>query len=109
MRIKPLLSKFLRQITKILRNTETYFGFHKMLHLSHIILIAAGLGQAAAAPRKHGHRSRHYGSECRTEYHDVYENEYEERETTECVTKWVPECKTEYEEVCRPKTKKVVS
>ena len=80
-----------------------------MLYLSHIVLIAAGLGLASAAPRKHGHGSRHYGSECKTEYHDVYENEYEERETTECVTKWVPECKTVYEEVCRPTTKKVVS
>ena len=39
----------------------------------------------------------------------MYENEYEERETTECVTKWVPECKTVYEEQCRPTTKKVVS
>merc|ERR1711860_109556 len=67
----------------------------------------AGLGLAAAAPRKHGHGSRHHGSKCRTEFHDVYENEYEERETTECVTKWVPECKTEYEEVCRPTTKEV--
>ena len=80
-----------------------------MLYISHIILIAAGLGLAAAAPRKHGHRSRHYGSECRTEYHDVFENEHEEIETTECVTKWVPECKTEYEKQCRPTTKKVVS
>ena len=68
-----------------------------MLHLSHILLIAAGLGLAAAAPRKHGHRSQNYGSKCRTEYHDVYENEHKEIETTECVTKWVPECKTEYE------------
>merc|ERR1712110_239790 len=83
------------------------FGFHKMLYLSHILLIAAGLGLAAAAPREHGHGSRHHGSKCRTECHDVYEDEYEERETTECVTKWVPECKTEYEKQCRPTTKEV--
>merc|ERR1712110_778324 len=81
--------------------------FDKMLYLSHIILIAAGLGLAAAAPRKHGHGSRHHGSKCRTEYHDVYEDEYKERETTECVTKWVPEGKTENEKQCRPTTKEV--
>ena len=49
------------------------------------------------------------GSKWRRRKRRTGETEDEERETQECVTKWVPECKTEYEEQCRPTTKKVVS
>ena len=66
------------------------------------ILIAAGLGLGAGAPRKYYH-----GSQCRTEYTTVWETKYVE--SGECVTKWVPECKVVSEEHCRPTTREVVS
>ena len=66
-----------------------------MLHLSYCV-IAAGLGLTAGAPKITVH-DHHQGPQCRNEYITVWETEYEERETHECVTKWVPECKTEYE------------
>ena len=81
-----------------------------MLNLSYMLLLAC-LGLAAAAPRGTVEERQH-GVHCRTEYITVWDTEYEERETRECVTKWVPECKTVYEHeggTCKPKTRKVVS
>ena len=74
--------------------------------LPHLLLACVGL--AAAAPRGTVQDS-HQGVQCRTEYITVWDTEYEERETQECVTKWVPECKTVSERRCRPTTREVVS
>ena len=78
----------------------------KMPHLSYLLL--ACLGLAAAAPRGTV-QERQQGVHCRTEYITVWDTEYEERETEECVTKWVPECKTVTERKCEPTTRNVVS
>ena len=61
--------------------------------------------EAAAAPVQ----DMQQGVECSVEYITVWDTEYEERETQECVTKWVPECKTVSERRCRPTTREVVS
>ena len=76
-----------------------------MLHFSPFLVIA-GLGLAAGAPAEY----QSYPSvKCRTEYTTVWETEYEERETHDCVTKWVPDCKMVYEMKCKPTTREVVS
>ena len=77
-----------------------------MLILSHILI--AGLGLALGATSKSYHGS-YQGPECRTEYTTVWETEYEEIETHECVTKWVPECVEVSEKQCETKTREVVS
>ena len=74
--------------------------------LSHLLLACVGL--AAAAPRGTV-QDRNQGVQCRTGYITVWDTEYEERETQECVTKWVPECKTVSERRCEPTTREVVS
>merc|ERR1711971_1486092 len=67
-----------------------YISFYKMYHFSYVLLLAC-LGLAAAAPRKHG-QDRHHGVQCRTEYTTLWDTEYQDIETHECVTKWVPVC-----------------
>ena len=86
-----------------------------MLHSS--LILIAGLGLAAAAPGPYGavQAPAHIparqtsGVHCRTEYTTVWDTEYVERETQECVTKYVPECKTVFERQCQPTTRQVVS
>ena len=46
---------------------------------------------------------------CRTEYSVVWDTQYQEKETQECVTKYVPECRTVFERQCQPTTRQVVS
>ena len=77
-----------------------------MPHLKYLLL--ACLGLAAAAPRGTV-KERQHGVQCRTEYITVWDTEYEERETQECVTKWVPECTVVSERKCEPTTRNVVS
>ena len=81
------------------------FYFPEMLYFSPFLIIA-GLGLAAGAPAE---RPSYPSVQCRTEYTTVWETEYEERETKECVTKWVPDCKTVYERVCKPIYREEVS
>ena len=78
-----------------------------LLHL----LIAAGIGLAAGAPKKSHHSSYHssHKPKCRTAYATVWEVEYEEIETHECVTKWVPECVEVSETKCETIKREVVS
>lgn len=78
-----------------------------MLVLPHL-LIAAGLGLTAGAPRK-SHHSSHQGPNCITVYIIVWETEYQEVDTYQCVTTWLPECGYVSEEECRPTTREVVS
>merc|ERR1719500_696270 len=74
--------------------------FYKMYHLSYLLLLA-GLGLAAAAPRKHGQERHHqHEVQCRTEYTTLWDTEYQDIETHECVTKWVPVCETYTETEC---------
>ena len=77
--------------------------FYKMLHCSQYFLIISGLSLAAGAPQSYPK------VECRTEYTTVWETKYEERETQECDTKWVPECKMVSEKQCKPTSREVVS
>ena len=74
-----------------------------MLHICHLLLTCLGL--TAAAPVQ----DRQQGVECSVEYITVWDTEYEERETQDCVTKWVPECKRVSERRCEPTTREVVS
>ena len=77
-----------------------------MPHLSYLLLTCLGL--TTAAPRGTD-QDRQHGVHCRTEYITVWDTEYEERETEECITKWVPECKTVTERKCETTTRNVVS
>merc|ERR1711971_478514 len=90
------------------RSTKTerhrYILFYKMPHLSYLLLTCLGL--TTAAPRGTG-QDRQQGVHCRTEYITVWDTEYEERETEECITKWVPECKTVTKRKCEPTTRTV--
>ena len=73
-------------------------------------LLAAVLGPASGAPKQSDPiRYIEGGPNCRTEYTTVWETEYEERETQECVTKWVPECVVVSEKLCGSTTREVVS
>merc|ERR1739838_1145764 len=81
---------------------HTYILSYKMPHLSYLLLTCLDL--TTAAPRGTG-QDRQHGVHCRTEYITVWDTEYEERETQECVTKWVPECKTVFERKCEPTTR----
>merc|ERR1712051_92583 len=77
-----------------------YILFYKMYHFSYLLLLAC-LGLAAAAPRKHGQDRHHqHGVQCRTEYTTLWDTEYQDIETHECVTKWVPVCETYTETEC---------
>merc|ERR1711971_199370 len=84
--------------------TQRHILSYKMPHLSYLLL--ACLGLASAAPRGTV-QERQQGVHCRTEYITVWDTEYEERETEECVTKWVPECKTVTERKCETTTRNV--
>merc|ERR1711971_31122 len=90
------------------RSTKTerhrYILSYKMPHLSYLLLTCLGL--TIAAPRGPG-QDRQQGVHCRTEYITVWDTEYEERETQECVTKWVPERKTVSERRCEPTSREV--
>merc|ERR1712172_480969 len=83
---------------------HTYILSYKMPHLSYLLLTCLGL--TTAAPRGTG-QDRQHGLHCRTEYITVWDTEYEERETQECVTKWVPDCKTVTKRKCEPTTRNV--
>merc|ERR1719500_549123 len=77
-----------------------YILFYKMYHFSYLLLLSC-LGLAAAAPRKHGQERHHqHGVQCRTEYTTLWDTEYQDIETHECVTKWVPVCETYTETEC---------
>merc|ERR1711885_919 len=86
-------------ITKIIQNTKTFY-LTKMLHLCHLLLACVAL--AAAAPS-----SKYHEVHCRTEYTTLWDTEYEDIETHECVTKWVPVCKTYTETECSTENRKV--
>merc|ERR1711902_61039 len=75
---------------------------YKMLHLFHLPLAFVALAAAAPSSKYHGH-----GIQCRTEYTTLWDTEYEDIETHECVTKWVPVCKTYTETECNTENKKV--
>merc|ERR1712039_321367 len=73
---------------------------YKMLHLCQLLLACVAL--AAAAPS-----SKYHEVQCRTEYTTLWDTEYEDIETHECVTKWVPVCKTYTETECSTENRKV--
>merc|ERR1712029_993878 len=75
---------------------------YKMLHLCHLVLACVALAAAAPSSKYYGH-----GIQCRTEYTTLWDTEYEDIETHECVTKWVPVCKTYTETECSTEKRKV--
>merc|ERR1711971_897056 len=79
---------------------------HKDIDTFYLTKCLTSLGLATAAPRGTG-QDRQHGLHCRTEYITVWDTEYEERETQECITKWVPECKTVTKRKCEPTTRNV--
>merc|ERR1739836_352294 len=79
-----------------------YNIYYKMLHLCHLLLSCVALAAAAPSSKYHGH-----GIQCRTEYTTLWDTEYEDIETHECVTKWVPVCKTYTETECSTENRKV--
>merc|ERR1739836_49933 len=79
-----------------------YNIYYKMLHLCHLLLSCVALAAAAPSSKYHGH-----GIQCRTEYTTLWDTEYEDIETHECVTKWVPVCKTYTETECSTEKRKV--
>merc|ERR1712152_34485 len=83
------------------QDIETFY-LNKMLHLCHLLLACVALVAAAPSSKYHGH-----GIQCRTEYITLSTTEYEDIETHECVTKWVPVCKTYTETECNTENKKV--
>merc|ERR1712095_169267 len=82
--------------------TQRYNISYKMLHLCHLPLSCVALAAAAPSSKYHGH-----GIQCRTEYTTLWDTEYEDIETHECVTKWVPVCKTYTETECSTENRKV--
>merc|ERR1711902_455715 len=80
-----------------------YILLHKMYHLCHLLL--ACLGLAAAVPIGLVVQDRQV--QCWTEYTTLWDTEYEDIETHECVTKWVPVCKTYTETECSTENRKV--
>merc|ERR1711972_516375 len=82
--------------------THRYNISYKMLHLCNLLLACVALAAAAPSSKYHG-----YGIQCRTEYTTLWDTEYEDIETHECVTKWVPVCKTYTETECSTENKKV--
>merc|ERR1712152_35117 len=83
------------------QDIETFY-LNKMLHLCHLLLACVALAAAAPSSKYHGH-----GIQCRTEYTTLWDTEYEDIETHECVTKWVPVCKTYTETECSTENRKV--
>merc|ERR1712029_1141020 len=77
--------------------------FCKMYHLCHLLLTC--LGFAAAVPIGLVVQDRQV--QCWTEYTTLWDTEYEDIETHECVTKWVPVCKTYTETECSTENRKV--
>merc|ERR1712111_241988 len=75
---------------------------YKMLHLCHLLLACVALATAAPSSKYHSR-----GIQCRTEYTTLWDTEYEDIETHECVTKWVPVCKTYTETECSTENNKV--
>merc|ERR1712227_60812 len=77
---------------------------HSITIFSKFMLMEDLLGStlAAAAPS-----SKHHGVQCRTEYTTLWDTEYEDIETHECVTKWVPVCKTYTETECSTENRRV--
>merc|ERR1712095_148510 len=82
--------------------TQRYNISYKMLHLCHLLLVCVALAAAAPSSKYHGHEVH-----CRTEYTTLWDTEYEDIETHECVTKWVPVCKTYTETECSTENRKV--
>merc|ERR1712154_660019 len=80
-----------------------YIIFYKMNHLFHLLF--ACLGLAAAVPIGLVVQDRQV--QCWTEYTTLWDTEYEDIETHECVTKWVPVCKTYTETECSTENRKV--
>ena len=72
-----------------------------------LIHLAAVLGLASGD--HHPHHIPGGGPNCKTEFTTVWETVHEERETQECVTKWVPECRVVSEKQCGQTTREVVS
>merc|ERR1711868_94753 len=79
------------------------FHFNKMYHLCHLLF--ACLGLAAAVPIGLVVQDRQV--QCWTVYTTLWDTEYEDIETHECVTKWVPVCKTYTETECSTENRKV--
>merc|ERR1711923_566226 len=82
--------------------TQRYNISYKMLYLCHLLLACVALAAAAPSSKYHGH-----GIQCRTEYTTLWDTEYEDNETHECVTKWVPVCKTYTETECSTEKRRV--
>merc|ERR1711884_602351 len=82
--------------------TQRYNISYKMLHLCNLLLACVALAAAAPSSKYHGHEVH-----CRTEYTTLWDTEYEDIETHECVTKWVPVCKTYTETECSTENRKV--
>ena len=47
--------------------------------------------------------------DCRTEYRTVWDTQYQEKETQECVTSYREVCTTVSQRQCKPTTRKEVS
>merc|ERR1712152_89684 len=84
------------------KDIDTFY-LNKMLHLFHLLLACVGL--AATAPSSNYHHGHEI--QCRTEYITLSTTEYEDIETKECKTKWVPVCKTYTETECSTEKRKV--
>merc|ERR1711923_343800 len=82
--------------------TQRYNISYKMLYLCHLLLACPTMWCTLSCTESHGH-----GIQCRTEYTTLWDTEYEDIETHECVTKWVPVCKTYTETECSTENKKV--
>merc|ERR1712227_566202 len=83
------------------KDIDTFY-LNKMLHLCHSLLACVALATTAPSSKYHGHEIQ-----CRTEYITLSTTEYEDIETHECVTKWVPVCKTYAETECSTENRKV--
>merc|ERR1712193_262291 len=83
------------------KDIETFY-LNKMLYLFNLLLACVTLAAAAPSSNYHGHQIQ-----CRTEYITLSTTEYEDIETHECVTKWVPVCKTYTETECSTENRKV--
>ena len=88
-----------------LRTSESLRLYRMLPCFSYFLIIFTGLSLAAGAPQRQSYPS----VDCKTEYITVWETEYEERESQECVTKWVPECKMVFKMQCKPTYREVVN
>merc|ERR1712156_883029 len=82
---------------------HSYILFYEMYHLCHLLFACLGL----AAPVPIGLIVQDRQVQCWTEYTTLWDTEYEDIETQECVTKWVPVCKTYTETECSTENRKV--